>query len=51
MATAFLKSNYTGLGSDSIQITSIEVSPDPPQPGKDLTVTVKGVATKVIEVC
>ncbi|KAG8743743.1 Phosphatidylglycerol/phosphatidylinositol transfer protein [Ceratobasidium sp. 428] len=37
------------LPSDIVQIKSIEVSPDPPQPGKDLTVTATGIATKAIE--
>ncbi|KAF8642278.1 hypothetical protein AX16_009550 [Volvariella volvacea WC 439] len=40
-----------GLPSDVIQIESISVSPDPPQPGKDLTVRVKGKAKEEIEVC
>jgi len=31
-----------GLDTDPIRIESIQVSPDPPQPGQDLTVTVKG---------
>jgi hypothetical protein len=35
---------------DIIQIESIKVSPDPPKPGQDLTVTVKGAAIDVIEV-
>ncbi|KAG5654096.1 Phosphatidylglycerol/phosphatidylinositol transfer protein [Sphagnurus paluster] len=38
-----------GLDTDSIQIKSIEVSPDPPQPGKDLTVKVTGTAIQTIE--
>ena len=38
-----------GLPTDAIQVTSLVVSPDPPQPGKDLTVTVTGEATNVIE--
>ncbi|EGN92387.1 hypothetical protein SERLA73DRAFT_191259 [Serpula lacrymans var. lacrymans S7.3] len=38
-----------GLPSDLIQIKSIAVSPDPPQPGQDLTVTVVGTAQDVIE--
>ncbi|KAF8593599.1 hypothetical protein BDV93DRAFT_612182 [Ceratobasidium sp. AG-I] len=37
-----------GLPSDIIHIKSLEVSPDPPQPGKDLTVTVVGTATEEI---
>ncbi|KAJ7107852.1 ML domain-containing protein [Mycena epipterygia] len=37
-----------GLSSDPIQIESISVSPDPPQPGQDLTVTVKGTVTDEI---
>jgi hypothetical protein len=33
-----------------VEIDSIEVSPDPPQPGKDLTVKVKAKAKERIEV-
>ncbi|KAF5311941.1 hypothetical protein D9619_003243 [Psilocybe cf. subviscida] len=38
-----------GLPTDAIQIESIKVSPDPPQPGQDLTVKVTGTAQEVIE--
>ncbi|KAJ7706082.1 ML domain-containing protein [Mycena rosella] len=38
-----------GLPSQSLQIGSIELSPDPPVPGKDLTVTVNAVVTETIE--
>ena len=31
----------TGLATDSVQLKSIKVSPDPPQPGKNLTVEVE----------
>ncbi|KAF7966634.1 hypothetical protein HWV62_37591 [Athelia sp. TMB] len=43
--------DYTDCGSptDPIQIQSIEVSPDPPQPGKDLTVKVKATVLERIE--
>jgi hypothetical protein len=39
-----------GLETDPIQIDSIEVSPDPPVPGQNLTVIAKGQVTEVIEV-
>ena len=39
-----------GSTSDVVQIESITVSPDPPKPGEDLTVTVKGTAQENIEV-
>lgn len=39
-----------GLPSDAIEIKSIEVSPDPPQPGQDLTVKVKAHVQGRIEV-
>ena len=39
-----------GLPSDVIQLESIVVSPDPPVPGQNLTVTVKGSAKETIEV-
>ncbi|KIK06917.1 hypothetical protein K443DRAFT_673810 [Laccaria amethystina LaAM-08-1] len=38
-----------GLSTDIIQIESLEVSPDPPQPGKDLTVKVKAHVSQTIE--
>ncbi|KAL0951083.1 hypothetical protein HGRIS_007821 [Hohenbuehelia grisea] len=39
-----------GSEEDGIQIESIDVSPDPPKPGKDLTVKVKAVALeRVVE--
>jgi len=38
-----------GLETDAIQLDTIEVSPDPPQPGKDLTVKVTGTAQEVIQ--
>ncbi|KAF8198922.1 ML domain-containing protein [Pholiota molesta] len=38
-----------GLSTDPVQIESITVSPDPPEPGQDMTVTVKGTAREVIE--
>jgi len=38
-----------GLPTDPIQIDSISVSPDPPQPGQDLTVTVKAHAQEQVE--
>jgi hypothetical protein len=40
-----------GLDTDVIQLKSFEISPDPPQPGKDLTITVKGHAAERIGVC
>ncbi|KAG6911902.1 Phosphatidylglycerol/phosphatidylinositol transfer protein [Tephrocybe rancida] len=42
--------NCGSLESDPIQIESIQVSPDPPQPGKDLTVTVAGRAVETVEI-
>ncbi|KAI5115312.1 hypothetical protein M0805_004991 [Coniferiporia weirii] len=38
-----------GEPSDPIQLKSIEVSPDPPKPGEDMTVTVKALVTDRIE--
>ncbi|KAH8119719.1 ML domain-containing protein [Phellopilus nigrolimitatus] len=38
-----------GDPSDPIQLKSIEVSPDPPKPGEDMTVKVKGHVTGGIE--
>ncbi|KAJ7181758.1 ML domain-containing protein [Mycena crocata] len=38
-----------GLPSQPLQIESIEVSPDPPLPGEELTVTAKGHVTERIE--
>jgi len=39
-----------GLESDPVHIQSIEISPDPPQPGKDLTIKVKATVTEPVEV-
>ncbi|EGG10955.1 uncharacterized protein MELLADRAFT_123976 [Melampsora larici-populina 98AG31] len=38
-----------GLETDAITIDSFEVSPDPPQPGKKLTITASGTANERIE--
>ncbi|KAJ7110120.1 MD-2-related lipid-recognition domain-containing protein [Mycena epipterygia] len=38
-----------GTPSQPLQIGSINVSPDPPMPGQDLTVTVNAVVTETIE--
>ena len=40
-----------GQDTDGVRIQSIDISPDPPKPGKDLTVTVTGIAKERIEVC
>ena len=42
---------HTGLPTDAIQVQSISVVPDPPVPGKDLSVTAVGTALEPIEVC
>lgn len=41
---------HTGDADDIVQIDSIEVVPDPPEPGKDLTVKVKATTSETIEV-
>ncbi|KAF9270298.1 hypothetical protein L218DRAFT_992931 [Marasmius fiardii PR-910] len=38
-----------GSPDDVVQIKSIQVNPDPPQPGKELSVTVNGFASQTIE--
>ncbi|KAG7450437.1 uncharacterized protein BT62DRAFT_1001259 [Guyanagaster necrorhizus] len=38
-----------GLPSDIIQLEYIKIKPDPPKPGEDLTVTVKGYVQETIE--
>ncbi|KAG8923972.1 Phosphatidylglycerol/phosphatidylinositol transfer protein [Tulasnella sp. 417] len=38
-----------GLPTDIVEIQSISVSPDPPEPGKTLTVTAIGTAKETIE--
>ncbi|TDL30104.1 hypothetical protein BD410DRAFT_737383 [Rickenella mellea] len=38
-----------GLPTDPVELRSIEVLPDPPQPGKNLTVTVTAFVKEVIE--
>jgi hypothetical protein len=40
-----------GLPTDAIQVQSISISPDPPVPGQDLSVTAVGTARETIEVC
>lgn len=42
--------SHSGSSSDLVQIESIKVKPDPPQPGQDLTITVKANTTEIIEV-
>lgn len=39
-----------GDSSDPIQVKSIEVSPDPPKPGQNMTVKVTAYAQELIEV-
>lgn len=39
-----------GQSSDPLQIQSIQVSPDPPKPGENMTVTVNAIAQERIEV-
>ncbi|KAH9898027.1 ML domain-containing protein [Cubamyces lactineus] len=43
--------DWTDCGTDShiVRINSIQVSPDPPQRGQDLTITVEGVASEDVE--
>ncbi|THH20645.1 hypothetical protein EW146_g762 [Bondarzewia mesenterica] len=38
-----------GLATDPIQIESIHITPDPPKPGKDLTVLVKAIAQHEVQ--
>jgi hypothetical protein len=40
----------TGDEEDIVKIESIEVSPDPPKAGEDLTVKVKATTSEAIEV-
>ncbi len=41
---------FQGLPTDPIQIKSINVFPDPPKPGQNLTVTVEASAQEKVEV-
>lgn len=41
----------SGESSDPVHIKSIEISPDPPKPGANMTVKVVGQADELIEVC
>ncbi|KAF9452697.1 hypothetical protein P691DRAFT_721511 [Macrolepiota fuliginosa MF-IS2] len=43
------KYSVCGDEDDIVQIQSIEVTPDPPEPGKDLTVKVKAVTSETID--
>ena len=47
----YLMYRKIGDTSDPLQIKSIEVFPDPPKPGQDMTVKVKAYAQELIEVC
>jgi len=38
-----------GTPDDIVEVTSLEVSPDPPEPGKNLTVNVQGTVKQQIE--
>ncbi|KAJ7264505.1 MD-2-related lipid-recognition domain-containing protein, partial [Mycena haematopus] len=38
-----------GLPTDVVQLKSFEITPDPPQPGKNLTIKVEGEAMERIE--
>ncbi|KAJ7119987.1 ML domain-containing protein [Mycena crocata] len=46
-----VKWSYTDCGqeSDAIRLELLTMSPDPPVPGKNLTITVKGLARKTIK--
>lgn len=48
--TLMLSFLFQGLPTDAIQIESISVSPDPPKPGQNLTVTVEASALEAVEV-
>ncbi|KAI6007343.1 ML domain-containing protein [Pisolithus albus] len=39
-----------GLPTDVVQVKSISVSPDPPKPGKNLTLTAVGTVNEVVKV-
>lgn len=41
---------FLGLPDYPAQITSIQLSPDPPKPGEDLIVTVDGTVSETLEV-
>ncbi|KAJ7923332.1 ML domain-containing protein [Mycena leptocephala] len=41
--------DFEGEPTDAVELLSLEVSPDPPVPGKDLTIKVKGIAHTRIE--
>ena len=48
--TQFYTHAQPGDPSDPVHIKSIEISPDPPRPGEDMTVKVVGQADEVVEV-
>lgn len=45
-----LLNTHLGLPTDIVEIQSISVSPDPPEPGQSLTITAIGTAKETIEV-
>ena len=48
----FLLTTYTISGDDDfpMHVTSLEISPDPPKPGEELTVTAVGETTERVDV-
>jgi hypothetical protein len=52
VSTSCVVSDDTFADDDEgiVTVESIDISPDPPQPGKEMTVTVNGANSKVIEV-
>lgn len=52
MITEFSSFSFlTGTADDLIELQDISISPDPPKPGEDLEVTVKGHVKERLEVC
>lgn len=48
--TYIVSSVYSGTSGDLVDLKYIKVSPDPPVPGEDLTVTAAGFVKETIEV-
>lgn len=42
---------FSGVPEEPVKITSIKINPDPPEAGKNLTVTVGANVLERIEVC
>jgi len=48
--TELIRARLSGLSTDIVKLRSLEISPDPPKPGQNLTITISGTVFQTIEV-